>query len=99
MSWARAQVGPLASSDEKRFIDIWPRRGHGASGGRFWATLASSQYFSRQSTSSGRFCWIDAERVLTHRSAWESGNHEDGYLTGVDNIIRILKDMEAETLR
>ena len=32
----------------------------------------------------------DAKQALTHRAAWAPGNHEDGYLTGLDNITRIL---------
>ena len=36
-----------------------------------------------------------AGRTLTHRAANEAGNGEDGYLTGVDNLIRILEACEA----
>ena len=31
----------------------------------------------------------NAQRDLNHRSVWQSGNHEDGYLTGLDNLIRL----------
>ena len=36
-----------------------------------------------------------APRRLDHRSPWEKGNHEDGYLTGVDNIIDIFEELLA----
>ena len=26
---------------------------------------------------------------LTHRKEWQMGNHEDGYLSGMDNLIRV----------
>jgi len=37
----------------------------------------------------------EAGRRLTHRSPWESGNHEDGYLTGLDNLSRIFESLLA----
>ena len=32
---------------------------------------------------------------LTHRAQWELGNHEDGYLIGLDNLIQLLGDREG----
>ena len=29
------------------------------------------------------------DRLITHRDAWQFGNHEDGYLIGIDNLIRV----------
>jgi len=46
---------------------------------------------------------IDLSRVsctgghLTHRAPWAPGNHEDGYLTGLDNMIRIFGSLVAES--
>ncbi len=31
-------------------------------------------------------------RTLTHRAPWENGNHEDGYLVGLDSVISIMGD-------
>ena len=36
------------------------------------------------------------EKNLSHRAAWQPGNHEDGYLTGLDNLVRILEDLAGE---
>jgi 1D-myo-inositol-triphosphate 3-kinase len=30
---------------------------------------------------------------LTHRTMWQEGNHEDGYLFGLDNMISIWSDV------
>lgn len=30
---------------------------------------------------------------ITHESQWIEGNHEDGYLIGLDNLIRLWKDL------
>ncbi|WKX88607.1 hypothetical protein Q1695_008333 [Nippostrongylus brasiliensis] len=36
---------------------------------------------------------IDPSRKLNHRTPWIPGNSEDGYLTGIDNLIKILEEM------
>ncbi len=35
-------------------------------------------------------------KVLDHRSKWEEGNHEDGYLWGLDNLVTILEELLLE---
>ncbi|GAB6020074.1 hypothetical protein CHUAL_002813 [Chamberlinius hualienensis] len=30
---------------------------------------------------------------VTHRESWNYGNHEDGYLTGLDNLISVIEDV------
>ena len=32
---------------------------------------------------------LDKSTTITHRAQWELGNHEDGYLTGLDNLIQV----------
>ncbi|PAV83399.1 hypothetical protein WR25_16130 [Diploscapter pachys] len=34
-------------------------------------------------------------RTLDHRTPWIPGNNEDGYLTGVDNLLQILEELPA----
>lgn len=36
---------------------------------------------------------IEGTNQLTHRAAWQEGNHEDGYLFGLDNMISIWSDV------
>ncbi|XP_071103820.1 inositol-trisphosphate 3-kinase homolog [Haliotis cracherodii] len=38
---------------------------------------------------------VEAKMVLNHRSPWQLGNHEDGFLSGLDNLIQIFDEMEA----
>ncbi|CAI8030977.1 Inositol-trisphosphate 3-kinase A [Geodia barretti] len=33
---------------------------------------------------------------IDHRSPWVEGNHEDGYLWGLDNLIRLWKEIQFE---
>ncbi len=35
---------------------------------------------------------IQVERRLTHDAPWELGNHEDGYLTGLTNLIEAVAE-------
>jgi len=41
----------------------------------------------------GKTVAVPQGRRIDHRSAWEVGNHEDGYLIGLDNIINMLTEM------
>jgi len=34
--------------------------------------------------------------TIDHKSPWEVGNHEDGYLIGVQNLINIFSDLATE---
>ncbi len=36
---------------------------------------------------------VEAGTQLTHRAVWQEGNHEDGYLFGLDNMISIWYDV------
>ncbi|KAL8607402.1 hypothetical protein ACOMHN_024427 [Nucella lapillus] len=38
---------------------------------------------------------LPAEVSINHRAPWREGSHEDGYLSGLDNIIEILQDLVA----
>lgn len=32
---------------------------------------------------------------LTHRSPWKEGNHEEGFLLGIDNLISTIKEVNS----
>jgi 1D-myo-inositol-triphosphate 3-kinase len=40
----------------------------------------------------------DSGIELTHRGAWAQGNHEDGFLTGLDNLVRIFEELGEQIL-
>jgi len=42
----------------------------------------------------GKTVGVPQGRDINHKSAWEVGNHEDGYLIGLDNIIAIFKQLK-----
>ena len=35
-------------------------------------------------------------KTLTHRAEWVEGNHEDGYLIGVDNLINLFQELGTD---
>uniref|UniRef100_A0AAF5I2A6 Kinase n=1 Tax=Strongyloides stercoralis TaxID=6248 RepID=A0AAF5I2A6_STRER len=37
---------------------------------------------------------VDNSIPLDHRRPWEVGNHEDGYLVGIDNLIKIIESID-----
>ncbi|KAM8898594.1 inositol-trisphosphate 3-kinase C isoform 2-T2 [Spinachia spinachia] len=41
----------------------------------------------------GKTAVLPAHHTLNHRTPWEDGNREDGYLWGLDNLIDMLADM------
>jgi 1D-myo-inositol-triphosphate 3-kinase len=40
---------------------------------------------------------MEGQNRLSHRAEWELGNHEDGYLIGLDNLVELLADGENMT--
>ncbi|XP_067938425.1 uncharacterized protein [Watersipora subatra] len=41
----------------------------------------------------GKTTPLPAGVTITHDQPWERGNHEDGYLTGLDNLIALMKNI------
>ena len=35
---------------------------------------------------------------ITHREPWAAGNHEDGYLVGVDNLISLFEEVKDKVI-
>lgn len=35
---------------------------------------------------------VPVKTVINHQSNWTLGNHEDGYLIGLNNLIRVIQD-------
>ncbi|XP_012251332.1 inositol-trisphosphate 3-kinase homolog isoform X2 [Athalia rosae] len=39
-------------------------------------------------------CQVSDGRKLTHRAKWEQGNHEEGFLLGMDNLISTIEEVD-----
>lgn len=44
----------------------------------------------------GKTIPLSSDVSIDHRSEWVEGNHEDGYLWGLDNLIRLWSEIRME---
>lgn len=40
-------------------------------------------------------CELPSGCKLTHRNEWQQGNHEEGFLLGLDNLIATLEEVDV----
>ena len=36
---------------------------------------------------------------ITHDTPWERGNHEDGYITGLENLLSLMETLYEDTMQ
>lgn len=46
----------------------------------------------------GKTVPLHEEVTVTHEAPWVRGNHEDGYLIGLENVINILKEILSDCM-
>ncbi|VDD91900.1 unnamed protein product [Enterobius vermicularis] len=96
--------GDRASAVTKQFLIRLKRLREAIEESKFFEThevVGSSLLFIYDSTKAGVWMIDFAKSTpvegngINHRLEWVMGNHEDGYLIGLDNLIRILDEMAS----
>ena len=88
------------SSHEVRFFLIFKLIGHPNFCSNFFQLIGSSLLFVHDSSKAcvwlidfGKTVPLPDGTRIDHKTPWVVGNHEDGYLIGVDNLISIFTQL------